>query len=154
MAWFLAPIPNANGIWPNFRSPLLWDVFAVSTYFTVSVLFWYVGLVPDLATLRDRAKSRVAQIPLRHLRARLARRRTATGATTRWPICILAGLSHAAGALGALDRVLRLRHVDRPRLAHHHLPALLRRRRHLRRLRDGAHDSCSRRGWSIRSSTT
>ena len=59
MAWFLAPIPNANGIWPNFRSPLLWDVFAVSTYFIVSVLFWYTGLVPDLATLRDRAKSRV-----------------------------------------------------------------------------------------------
>jgi Ni/Fe-hydrogenase subunit HybB-like protein len=58
MAWFLAPIPNANGIWPNFRSPLLWDVFAVSTYFTVSVLFWYTGLVPDIATLRDRAKSR------------------------------------------------------------------------------------------------
>ena len=61
MAWFLAPIPNANGLWPNFRSPLLWDVFAVSTYFTVSVLFWYTGLVPDLATLRDRAKSRVAR---------------------------------------------------------------------------------------------
>jgi molybdopterin-containing oxidoreductase family membrane subunit len=61
MAWFLAPIPNANGIWPNFRSPLLWDVFAVSTYFTVSVLFWYTGLVPDLATLRDRAKSRVTK---------------------------------------------------------------------------------------------
>jgi molybdopterin-containing oxidoreductase family membrane subunit len=58
MAWFLAPIPNANGIWPNFRSPLLWDVFAVSTYFTVSVLFWFTGLVPDLATLRDRADSR------------------------------------------------------------------------------------------------
>jgi Ni/Fe-hydrogenase subunit HybB-like protein len=59
MAWFLAPVPNSNGIWPNFRSPLLWDVFAVSTYFTVSVLFWYTGLVPDLATLRDRATSRV-----------------------------------------------------------------------------------------------
>ena len=59
MAWFLAPVPNSNGIWPNFRSPLLWDVFAVSTYFTVSVLFWYVGLVPDLATLRDRATSKV-----------------------------------------------------------------------------------------------
>ena len=61
MAWFLAPVPNSNAIWPNFRSPLLWDVFAVSTYFTVSVLFWYVGLVPDLATLRDRAKSPVAK---------------------------------------------------------------------------------------------
>src|ERR1700743_2936935 len=59
MAWFLAPIPNSMGIWPNFRSPLLWDVFAVSTYFTVSVLFWYTGLVPDLATLRDRATSKV-----------------------------------------------------------------------------------------------
>ena len=61
MAWFLAPVPNANGIWPNFRSPLLWDVFAVSTYFTVSLLFWYTGLIPDLATLRDRAKSRVSK---------------------------------------------------------------------------------------------
>jgi molybdopterin-containing oxidoreductase family membrane subunit len=60
-AYFLAPIPNANGIWPNFRSPLLWDVFAVSTYFSVSVLFWYVGLIPDLATLRDRARSRIAR---------------------------------------------------------------------------------------------
>lgn len=57
MVWFLAPVPQANAIWPNFRSPLLWDVFAVSTYFTVSVLFWYVGLIPDLATLRDRAKT-------------------------------------------------------------------------------------------------
>jgi len=56
MVWFLAPIPNSNGIWQNFKSPLLWDVFAVSTYFTVSVLFWYIGLIPDLATLRDRAK--------------------------------------------------------------------------------------------------
>jgi molybdopterin-containing oxidoreductase family membrane subunit len=61
-AWFLAPIPNTNAIWPNFRSPLLWDVFAVSTYFTVSVLFWFVGLIPDLATLRDRSKSKIAQI--------------------------------------------------------------------------------------------
>lgn len=55
-AWWLFPLPNANGIWPNFRSPLEWDVFAVSTYFTVSLLFWYMGMIPDLATLRDRAK--------------------------------------------------------------------------------------------------
>lgn len=54
-AWWLFPLPNANGIWPNFRSPLEWDVFAVSTYFTVSLLFWYMGMIPDLATLRDRA---------------------------------------------------------------------------------------------------
>ena len=51
---FLVPFPNSNGIWPNFRSPLEWDVFAISTYGTVSVLFWYVGLIPDLATARDR----------------------------------------------------------------------------------------------------
>ena len=62
MAWYLFPIPNANYIWQNFRSPLEWDVFAVSTYFTVSLLFWYVGLIPDLATLRDRAKSKLAKI--------------------------------------------------------------------------------------------
>jgi len=54
-AWWLFPIPNVNDIWPNFRSPLEWDVFAVSTYFTVSVLFWYMGMVPDLGALRDRA---------------------------------------------------------------------------------------------------
>src|SRR5260370_16045484 len=59
MAWYLAPIPNNWAIWPNFRSALMWDVFAVSTYFTVSVLFWYTGLVPDLATLRDRARTKI-----------------------------------------------------------------------------------------------
>ncbi len=59
MAWMLAPIPNPNWIWPNFRSPLLWDVFAVGTYFTVSLLFWYMGMIPDLATLRDRAIGRI-----------------------------------------------------------------------------------------------
>src|SRR5262245_56920221 len=58
LAYWLFPIPNGMGLWPQFKSPLLWDVFAVSTYATVSVLFWYVGLVPDLATLRDRAKTK------------------------------------------------------------------------------------------------
>ncbi len=56
---YMIPFPNANSIWPQFRSPLLWDVFAVSTYGTVSLLFWYVGLVPDLATMRDRATTKV-----------------------------------------------------------------------------------------------
>jgi Ni/Fe-hydrogenase subunit HybB-like protein len=56
--WAL-PLPNQMSMWPNFKSPLLWDVFAVSTYFTVSLLFWYVGLLPDFATLRDRATSLV-----------------------------------------------------------------------------------------------
>jgi len=59
MLWMALPIPNWEAIWPQFRSPLLWDVFAVGTYFTVSVIFWYMGLIPDLATLRDRAKSKI-----------------------------------------------------------------------------------------------
>ncbi|MGI8494661.1 MAG: NrfD/PsrC family molybdoenzyme membrane anchor subunit [Pyrinomonadaceae bacterium] len=58
LAFWLFPYPNTMGIWPQFRSPLVWDVFAVSTYATVSALFWYVGLIPDLATLRDRAKNK------------------------------------------------------------------------------------------------
>ncbi len=63
-AYWLFPIPNQMSMWPNFKSPLLWDVFAISTYATVSILFWYVGLVPDLATLRDRAKTKTRQIVL------------------------------------------------------------------------------------------
>jgi len=60
--YWLFPYPNTMGIWPQFRSPLIWDVFAVSTYFTVSLLFWYVGLIPDLATLRDRSQNRLGRI--------------------------------------------------------------------------------------------
>jgi molybdopterin-containing oxidoreductase family membrane subunit len=60
MAFFTLPYPNTRGpLWPNFNSPLLWDVFAISTYFTVSLLFWYSGLLPDLATVRDRAKTKL-----------------------------------------------------------------------------------------------
>jgi molybdopterin-containing oxidoreductase family membrane subunit len=55
--YWLFPYPSVYNVWPQFRSPLVWDVFAVSTYFTVSLLFWYVGLIPDFATLRDRARS-------------------------------------------------------------------------------------------------
>jgi len=60
--YWLFPYPDTMGIQPQFRSPLVWDVFAVSTYATVSLLFWYVGLIPDLATLRDRAKNHAARI--------------------------------------------------------------------------------------------
>jgi molybdopterin-containing oxidoreductase family membrane subunit len=56
--YWLMPYPNTMGLWPNFRSPLIWDVFAVTTYATVSAMFWFVGLIPDLATLRDRAQSK------------------------------------------------------------------------------------------------
>ena len=61
-AYYMLPIPNEMAIWPNFKSPLIWDVFAVSTYFTVSLLFWYVGLVPDFATMRDRARNKYRRI--------------------------------------------------------------------------------------------
>jgi len=62
LAYWLFPYPNTMGVWPQFRSPLIWDVFAVSTYATVSLLFWFVGLIPDLATLRDRSQSRVGRV--------------------------------------------------------------------------------------------
>lgn len=62
LAYWMVPYPNTMGVWPQFRSPLIWDVFAVSTYATVSLMFWFVGLIPDLGTLRDRTKNRAAQI--------------------------------------------------------------------------------------------
>jgi len=62
LAYWLFPYPDTMKMWPNFRSPLVWDAFAVSTYATVSALFWFIGLLPDLATLRDRAKNRPAKI--------------------------------------------------------------------------------------------
>ena len=62
LAYWLFPYPNTMGMWPQFRSPIVWDVFAVSTYATVSALFWFVGLIPDLATLRDRAKRHGAKV--------------------------------------------------------------------------------------------
>lgn len=61
-AYWLFPIPLTMGVWPQFRSPLIWDVFAVSTYFTVSLLFWFTGLIPDLGTLRDNAKHRITKV--------------------------------------------------------------------------------------------
>jgi Ni/Fe-hydrogenase subunit HybB-like protein len=61
LAYWLLPYPNTMALWPQFRSPLVWDVFAVSTYAIVSLLFWYVGLIPDLATLRDRTQHRLAR---------------------------------------------------------------------------------------------
>ncbi len=60
--YFLLPYPDTMALWPQFRSPLVWDVFAVSTYFLVSLLFWYLGLIPDLATLRDMAHTRWKRI--------------------------------------------------------------------------------------------
>jgi len=62
VVYWMFPVPNQMELWPNFRSPLLWDVFAVSTYFAASLLFWYTGLIPDLATLRDRAKNKIRKL--------------------------------------------------------------------------------------------
>jgi Ni/Fe-hydrogenase subunit HybB-like protein len=62
LAYWALPLPNAFGsLWVNFNSPLVWDVFAISTYFSVSLVFWYIGLIPDLATIRDRAKNKVSR---------------------------------------------------------------------------------------------
>src|SRR6185369_3646157 len=63
LAFWVLPYPNERGpLWVNFRSPLLWDVFAINTYLTISVVFWYLGLIPDLATLRDRARGKVKRL--------------------------------------------------------------------------------------------
>ena len=146
--WFfywLFPYPNTMWLWPQFRSPLVWDVFAVSTYATVSLLFWYVGLIPDLATLRDRSHHRVGRIVYgilsmgwRNVPAHWQRYQTA--------YLLLAGLA----APLVVSRAQRRRHGFRRRtsagLASHDLPALLRRRRDFQRLCDGADagDSASR----------
>ncbi len=86
--WFgfwIFPYPNTRGpLWVNFRSPLLWDVFAISTYFTISLVFWYVGMIPDLATLRDRAAGRGSKRrDLRLPQPRLGRLAAAPGRATR-----------------------------------------------------------------------
>ena len=138
--WFfywLLPYPNTMALWPQWRSPLVWDVFAVSTYATVSLLFWYVGLIPDLATLRDRAQNRFAPDHLRHPGDGLARLGAAL-APLPDGLPAAGGPGDAAGRLGAHGRQLRLRRRDHPRLALDDLPAVLRRRGDLLGLRDGA----------------
>ena len=135
--YWLMPYPNTMALWPQWRSPLVWDVFAVSTYGTVSLLFWYVGLIPDLATLRDRAKNKWLKIA--YAIPALGWR----GSAFHWqryqaPVHPAGRPGHAAGRLGAYGREFRLHHRHRARLALDHLPALLRRRGHSLRVRDGA----------------
>ncbi|EEF61949.1 polysulphide reductase, NrfD [Pedosphaera parvula Ellin514] len=98
--YWLLPYPDTMGLWPQFRSPLVWDVFAVSTYFTVSLIFWYVGLIPDVATLRDRATTRGKQVFYGMLA--LGWR----GSAVHWQrhqsaYLLLAGLGHSVGPVGA-----------------------------------------------------
>ena len=89
--YWLFPYPNTMSYWPQFRSPLVWDVFAVSTYFTISLVFWFIGLIPDLATLRDRAANRWAAHHLRHSGDGLARLGPALAVAMRRPICCWPG---------------------------------------------------------------
>ena len=137
VAYWMFPIPNQMGMWPNFRSPLLWDVFAVSIYGTVSVLFWYVGLIPDLATMRDRAKTRTRQLVYGIFA--LGWR----GSMRQWHHYETAYLILAALATPLVLSVHSIVSMDfavshAPGLAHDDLPALLRRGRDLLRLRHGA----------------
>ncbi len=136
LPYYMMPIPNQMDMWPQYRSPLEWDIFAVSTYATVSILFWYMGMIPDFATFRDSLDVDGQAPGLRpggHGLARLV----APVAPLRTRVPDLGSARHAAGALGALRRVVRLRNGPAARLARHHLPALLRRWRHLRRFRHG-----------------
>ncbi len=112
--YWLLPYPNTMGMWPNFRSPLIWDVFAVSTYATVSLLFWYVGMIPDLATLRDRAQGALGQDPLRRAGDGLARLGAAL-APLRDRVAPSRRARDAARRLGPHGRVVRLRRGHRAR---------------------------------------
>ena len=110
-AYWLFPYPSTMGVWPQFRSPLIWDVFAVSTYLTVSLLFWYVGLVPDLASMRDRAKSKDWADYLWHVGNGLAWF-SLTLATLRDRLSFTCWIVDPSGCLSALYREFRLRSVD------------------------------------------
>ena len=136
--YWLFPYPNTLGVQPQFRSPLVWDVFAVSTYLTISLLFWFVGLIPDLATLRDRSQSRSGRVIYGMLAMGWR------GSARHWQryeaaYLLLAGIAtplvvsvHTRGQPGFCGR-------HRAGLAYDDFPALLRRRGDLLRLRHGAH---------------
>ena len=98
LAYWLFPYPSTMGVWPQFRSPLMWDVFAVSTYATISALFWFVGLIPDLATLRDRADAPRDPNHLRHALHGLARIGPAL-APLRDRVSAARRIGHASGPL-------------------------------------------------------
>ena len=137
-AYWLAPYPDTMGLWPQWRSPLVWDFFAIATYIIVSFLFWYLGMIPDLATLRDRAHGRRAPMGVRAGGPRLARRGASMDAP-RAPLPAAGRAGDAARGVGAFGGVARLRHRQHAGLPLDDLPALLRRRRPVLGLRDGAH---------------
>ena len=108
LVYWLLPYPNTMGMWPQFRSPLVWDVFAVSTYATVSLLFWFVGLIPDLATLRDRSQ-RASAASIYGILAMGWRGSARALAPLRDRVPAARRPGDAAGGLGAHGRQLRLR---------------------------------------------
>ncbi len=135
VAFWLLPYPQMGGLFPNFRSPLVWDVFAVSTYLTVSAIFFFTGMVPDLAIVRDRSvgwrekfygffaqgwQGTEPAVAALHVGVRVPGR-----------------ARDAARDFRPQHRLLGLRDVGRARLAHHDFPALLRRGRHTLRPRHG-----------------
>ena len=134
--YWLTPYPNTMTLWPQWRSALIWDFWAILSYILFSILFWYVGLIPDFATLRDRATTKAPRADLRRLGARLARLGAALArlrdAASR------AGLPRrAAGRVAAQRRRHGLRREPDAGLAGNDLPALFRRRRDVFRLRHG-----------------
>lgn len=124
MVYYMLPLPNQRTLWPNFQSPLMFDVVAISTYLIVSSLFWYTGMLPDLAIIRDRAWGVRKQIfTVLSLGW--------TGRHEQWRHYSRGYLSgYAAGDFGAQRRLLGLRPGGGARLAHHHLRPLLRGRCH------------------------
>jgi len=130
--YWLLPYPNNMSVWPQFRSPLVWDVFAVSTYFTVSLIFWYSALIPDFATLRDKATRRSHQYVYGFFRWAGAARPPLAG-ISRARICCWPA-SRRARALGPYRGELRFRGSPSfPGGTASIFPPLLRRGRHLLR---------------------
>ena len=85
LAYWLLPLPNTMSLWPQWRSPLVWDVFAVSTYFTVSLIFWYMGMIPDLGTLRGPGEASHRRADLRRVLPWAGAARPPTGHDTKRP---------------------------------------------------------------------
>src|SRR5678815_4483466 len=111
LAYWLLPYPNAMTLWPNFRSPLIWDVFAVSTYGSVSALFWFIGLIPDLATFRDKAENPI----IKRVYGMLAL--GWRGSAIHWAryehaYLLLAGLSTPLRAMYGLHDFITMRHLE------------------------------------------
>ena len=127
VAHWIMPVPNFGGLWPNFRSPLAWDVLAISTYFTVSSTFFIMGMLPDLAIVRDKVTGWRKKV-VRRAVTRLAGDRPAVEAF-HGGLSFPGGARHAAGDFRAQHRVLGFCHEHRPGLAQYDLCPVLRCRR-------------------------